>query len=91
MRIEAYTQVQQLYNNTKVNKEQAVAKKGRLDEVSISSMGLNIQSAKAAVNASADIRYDLVDPIKKAIQNGTYEVSGESFAQKLLEKYEELG
>lgn len=90
MRIEAYTQVQQLYNTNKVNKDQGVAKKGRLDEVQISSMGLNIQSAKAAVNASADIRYDVVDPLKKAIQDGTYNVSGESFAEKLLQKYEEM-
>lgn len=90
MRIEAYTQVQQLYNSAKVQKEQNVAKKGRLDEVNISSTGLDIQAATAAVKGASDIRFDIVEPLKQAIQNGTYEVSSESFADKLLEKYEEL-
>ena len=81
MRIEAYTQVQQLYNSAKVQKDANVAKKGQTDQVQISSMGLNIQAAKAAVK---------VNPIKEAIANGTYNVSAESFADKLLEKYESL-
>ena len=87
MRIEAYTQVQQLYNSAKVQKEANVSKKGQTDQVQISSMGLNIQAAKAAVKAADDIRYDKVNPIKEAIANGTYNVSAESFADKLMEKY----
>lgn len=90
MRIEAYTQIQQLYSSNKVSKGQSVAKQGRLDEVQISSVGMGIQTAKAAVNASPDIRYDVVEPLKKAVQDGTYEVSGESFAEKLMKKYEEM-
>lgn len=90
MRIEAYTQVQQLYNSTKVQKAQNAQKKGRLDEVSISSTGLNIQVAKEAVKGASDIRYDVVEPLKKAISEGTYDVSSESFAEKLLKKYEEM-
>ena len=90
MRIEAYTQVQQLYNSAKVQKDANVAKKGQTDQVQISSMGLNIQAAKAAVKSAEDIRFDKVNPIKEAIANGTYNVSAESFAEKLLEKYESL-
>ena len=90
MRIEAYTQVQQLYNSAKVQKDANVAKKGQTDQVQISSMGLNIQAAKAAVKSAEDIRFDKVNPIKDAIANGTYNVSAESFADKLLEKYESL-
>ncbi|MBO4616054.1 anti-sigma-28 factor, FlgM family [Lachnospiraceae bacterium YSD2013] len=90
MRIEAYTQVQQLYNSAKVQKDANVAKKGQTDQVQISSMGLNIQAAKAAVKSAEDIRFDKVNPIKEAIANGTYNVSAESFADKLLEKYESL-
>lgn len=90
MRIEAYTQVQQLYNSAKVQKEQNVAKKGRTDKVEISSTGLDFQVAKAAVQGANDIRFDVVEPIKQSIANGTYEVSSESFADKLLKKYEEL-
>ncbi|MBO4679777.1 MAG: flagellar biosynthesis anti-sigma factor FlgM [Lachnospiraceae bacterium] len=90
MRIEAYTQVQQLYNSAKVQKDANVQKKGQTDQVQISSMGLNIQAAKAAVKSAEDIRFDKVNPIKEAIANGTYNVSAESFADKLLEKYESL-
>ena len=90
MRIEAYTQVQQLYNSAKVQKDANVSKKGQTDQVQISSMGLNIQAAKAAVKSAEDIRFDKVNPIKEAIANGTYSVSAESFADKLLEKYESL-
>lgn len=90
MRIEAYTQVQQIYSSAKVQKDQNVQKKGSLDQVQISSLGMNIQTASAAVKGASDIRYDVVEPLKQAVQNGTYNVDGETFAEKLLKKYEEL-
>jgi len=90
MRIEAYSQVQQLYNSSKVSRDQNVQRKGQTDQVQISSKGLDLQTATAAVKGASDIRYDVVEPLKKAIANGTYNVSGESFAEKLLQKYAEL-
>lgn len=90
MRIEAYTQIQQIYNSSKVQKGTQTAKKGATDQVQISSTGLDMQTATMAVKGASDIRYDKVEPLKTAIQNGTYEVSGESFADKLMQKYEEL-
>lgn len=90
MRIEAYTQVQQLYNASQVQKTKEVAKKGPIDQVHISSTGLDYQVGSAAVKGAADIRLDVVGPLKKAISEGTYNVSGESFAEKLLKKYEEM-
>ena len=35
-------------------------------------------------------REDVIAPIKAKLQNGTYEVSNESFADKLFAKYEEM-
>ena len=90
MRIEAYTQVQQLYNSSKVHKETASKASGRTDGVSISSKGLDFQTATMAAKSASDIRTDKVEPLKTAIANGTYEVDSESFANKLMEKYEEL-
>ena len=58
------------------------------DRLQISSIGKDIQTAKAAVKGSSDIREEITAPIKASIQAGTYEVSAESFADKLLEKYE---
>ena len=90
MRIEAYTQVQQLYQSQKVNRSQKTGTVAQTDKVQISSFGKDIHIAKAAVAASPDIREELTAPIKAKIQNGTYEVSNESFADKLLKKYEEM-
>ena len=48
------------------------------------------RSAKNAVAAAPDIREDVVAPIRAAVTNGTYQVSAESFAEKLMQKYEEI-
>ena len=89
MRIEAYSQVQQIYSGSKVNKAQATQKAHDVrDTVSFSSIGKDIQVAKQAVNAASDVREDVVASLKAAIKNGTYNVSGEDFADKLLAKYE---
>ena len=52
--------------------------------------GKDIQWAKKAVAESSDVREDVVAPIKARIQSGTYEVSADSFADKLIQKFEEL-
>ena len=90
MRIEAYTQVQQLYNTKKSVKAQTNKKLSFTDQLQISSIGKDIQTAKAAVAGASDIREDVTAPIKARIQSGTYQVSPESFAEKLLKKYEEM-
>ena len=91
MRIEAYSQVQQIYSNNKVSRPQAAKKTNDVrDTVSFSSIGKDIQVAKQAVNSAPDVREDVVAKLKAAIKNGTYDVSGEAFADKLLAKFEEL-
>lgn len=90
MRIEAYTQVQQLYQSPKVAQGQKTDKAGTTDKLQISSIGKDIQVAKNAVAGAPDIREELTVPIKEKIQNGTYEVSIENFAEKLLSKYGEM-
>ena len=90
MRIDAYTQVQQVYNLSKTQKTQKTAKPGVIDRVQISSVGKDIQTAKVAVMNAPDIREDVTAPIKERISNGTYEVSTESFAEKLMAKYNEM-
>lgn len=90
MRIEAYTQVQQVYGAKNRAKTQNAAKSANSDRIQISSIGKDIQSAKSAVAAAEDIRSELTAPIKAGIANGTYHVSGESFAEKLMKQYEEI-
>lgn len=91
MRIEAYTQVQQLYSTKNTNKAKQTSKTSFADQLQISSMGKDIQTAKTAVNNAPDIRQEKIAPIKASIQQGTYEVSDENFADKLIEKYNQQG
>ena len=91
MRIEAYTQVQQLYQSQKVSRTQKTKTASHTDRLQISSsQGKDFQTAKAAVAAAPDIREELTAPIKARIQNGTYGVDNASFAEKLLQKQEEM-
>ena len=90
MRIEAYTQVQQMYSAKKAANVKSKSNVSRSDQVQISSIGKDIQNAKQAVAGASDIREDVIAPIKAKIQAGTYEVSAESCADKLMQKYEEM-
>lgn len=91
MRIEAYTQVQQVYQQKNTNKNQKTSSTSFSDQLEISSVGKDFNIAKNAVKNSPDIREEKVASIKEAVQNGTYEVSTDSFANKLLEKYQQTG
>lgn len=85
MRIEAYTQVQQAYNNKRTDKQEQTSKTNFSDQLQISSTGKDIQTAKQAVKNAADIREEMIAPIKARIQEGTYGVSTEELAEKMLE------
>ena len=87
MRIDAYAQVQQVYGSKKVHKVQREAKAGFKDQLQISSKGKDIQLAKNAVMNAADVREEVVAPLKSKVEAGAYEISGEEFARKLFEKY----
>ncbi len=90
MRIDAYTQVSQIYNNTKVKSAAKPTRAGFSDAVEISSFGKDYQVAKKAVMSAPDVREDVVSPIRTAVQNGTYQVSDSDFADKLLERYSSI-
>lgn len=87
MRIGGLTQVQQVYNAQKKSDVKKKAGTSFADQVQISSMGKDYQTAKTAVANSPDVREDLVASLKERIQNGTYEVDGGDFADKLIKAY----
>lgn len=87
MRIDAYNQVSQIYSTTKKYKTQQTTHSMGKDQVEISDFGKVYQSIKKAVNETSDVREDKVADLKKKINNGTYDVSAESFADKLIENY----
>ena len=90
MRIESFNQVSQIYQKQRIAKSHATSQAQAADRVQISSFGKDIQTAKAALKETSDIREELVAPLKAKIANGTYSVDNGSFAEKLLTKYEEM-
>ena len=88
MRIEAYNQVAQVYGTNKTTRTQATKSTANVsDNVQISQMGKDFQVAKKAVADAPDIREDKVAEIKAKMDAGTYQVSADDFASKLLEKF----
>jgi len=86
MRIEAYTHVQQIYKASTTKAGNAKKTKAASDQLELSSMGRDYQVAKQAVAAAPDVREERIAPLKKSVSSGTYQVSSQSFADKLLEK-----
>ncbi len=88
MRIEAYNQVAQVY---KANAAVGTAKTSKTgvcrDEVQISSIGRDYQVAKQAVADASDIREEKVAELAAKVNSGSYDVSADDFAGKLLERY----
>ena len=58
---------------------------GGAEHIAISSKAKDIQKATEAVNAAPDIRIEKVDRIKEQITNGSYNISSEQLAEKILE------
>lgn len=87
MRIDTLSAIQNVYGTQPKRKTAAVsqASYGR-DSVEISGIGKSFQIAKQAVKDADDIRYEKTAPLKEQIKAGNYDVSGESFAEKLMEK-----
>lgn len=88
MRIDAYNQISQIYKTSSKMKSQPVSSVKGSDKVEISSFGRDIQVAKQAVNSAPDIREDKVAELKTSINNGTYNISNDTFAEKLITSYE---
>lgn len=87
MRIDAYNQINQIYQSTsKVNVSKANRTYGS-DKVEISQFGKEFQIAKQAVAGANDVREDVVAAAKARLQAGEYDVSTDELAAKLAEKF----
>lgn len=86
MRIDAYNQVSQIYGVNRKMKTSSATKTKQSDKLEISNLGKDFQVAKQAVKDAPDVREDVVERFKTQIDNKTYDVDGESFANKLMEK-----
>ncbi len=71
----------------KIGKDESVEKSSvSVVDVEISARAKRIQDISDVVKAIPDIRTEKVDELKKEIREGTYNVSSDEIAQKILEE-----
>lgn len=87
MRISSMMQVSQIYNANATKSTTKTTSAGKKDQLELSALGKDYQIAKAAVSAASDVREDRVAAIKASMADGSYQVSADDFANKLLEAY----
>ncbi len=85
MRVESYLQVNQLYKTTQQNKlKKYEVDSASTDKFEISAYGKDYQIANKAVKAAPEVREEKVNEIREAMASGTYQVTMEDVAEKLL-------
>ena len=84
MRIDAISKVSQLYQANTAKKAAKTEAARKTDSVEISRAGMEFQIAQQAVHAAPDIREDKVQALKEQMQAGTYSISMDDLAEKLL-------
>lgn len=92
MRIGSMSQIAQVYGAQSVKKNyksSSINATSTTDQVSFSTIGKDMQVAKTALASVPDVREDKVNALRASIANGTYQVSAESFADKLMAAFEE--
>ena len=87
MRISSMMQVSQIHNTNATKGTTKTTSTGKKDQLELSALGKDYQVAKAAVSAASDVREDKVAALKASMADGSYQVSTEDFANKLLEAY----
>ncbi|MCQ2496844.1 MAG: flagellar biosynthesis anti-sigma factor FlgM [Lachnospiraceae bacterium] len=89
MRIDSTYKPNQIYKTNNAKRYNATSSYLSFnDSVEISQLGKDIQVAKQAVKAAPDVREDKVAAMKAAFANGTYSVSDDQLADKLLESFD---
>lgn len=85
MKIDAYMQVNQLYNTNKTKGKAKQEKAGAKDSLEISDFGNAYHVAKQAVSQGSDVRADRVKDIQRQLSAGTYNVTIEDVAEKMAD------
>lgn len=87
MRIDAVNQISQIYkpsSATRVEKSGSVKNK---DAFEISQSAKDYQVAKRAVSEASEVREDKVAQMKEALASGSYNVSAQEIAEKIVSNY----
>ena len=84
MRIDAMSEISQLYQVNSKRKKTEKSASYTKDSVELSEFGRDLQVAKQAVSQAEDVREDRVQELKTQMANGTYNVPMSALADKLL-------
>jgi negative regulator of flagellin synthesis FlgM len=87
MRIDAFQKVSQLYQSNSVTGKSKVKGSSHSDKLEISQVAKDYQVAKQMVAKTPDVREDKVNDLKQRIASGTYDVSAQELADKLVDNY----
>ncbi|WP_058485996.1 flagellar biosynthesis anti-sigma factor FlgM [Defluviitalea phaphyphila] len=86
MKITRVNQILKIYNKNNTIRSEKINKSNGRDEFNISQQGKDFQTALEALSKVPDIREDKVNDIKRRIKSGTYNISAEEVANKIVER-----
>lgn len=85
MRVDAYSAISQLYQANSISSaKKAESTQKSSDKLEFSQTAKTYQVAKAAVKESSDVRIDKVEAIRTQMLAGTYNISSEAIADKII-------
>lgn len=87
MRIDSLNKVNQLYKTNSAKSAARFQSSSYSDKLEISETGKSYQVAKQILAKTADVRMDKINDIKKRMEAGSYHVTMEDLANKLVENY----
>lgn len=84
MSSEAYSEIRGMFQAQRRSHSQKLGSAVAADLAQFGSRRKDLQLAREAVAACADVREYLTAPLKEKIQEGSYKVDIDSFAEKLM-------
>ncbi len=90
MRIDAFNKISELYKANTVKSTAKVKSSSFTDTLEISQTAKDYQVAKQIIASTPDIRENKVNEIKERMEAGTYNVTVQDVAEKLISRSEDL-
>lgn len=87
MRVEAVNQISQIYKPSGTKKYTKQGNVNNRDAYEISQSAKDYQVAKKAVSEASDVREDKIAQLKEALASGSYNVSAQEVAEKIVSSY----
>lgn len=87
MRVDAINRAYEAYSTQKVTASSKTNKVASKDQVALSSQAKDFTSIYKQLQDVQEVRQDKVDTIKERMANGTYNVTAQEVASKMLAQY----